>query len=858
MFKEINFSKSFFDSFLFRRIHFLLVGLFGIFLTVTLILIYKIHYNFYSEKTLEISNVVQIQNKLSEIYIQHMSNENDVENNLENINVNSYTNTTSIEKDFELQYVYVIDSKLSNIIKKLNNRKFSKGHSSTLLAEKKFLKNVREYKRNKEDIVKLIDELVENTSASNTKISYLNNINNEIMEINGDELISHSSIATPAVEITPIEAPILLESASSSSVDSSLTTTAALPVLLNLASASNGSGGSADVTNEAIFESPSISSQEKTLGATNNDNNHNNDGLIFYDYSSKTELSKPENEYSKNIDKKVDSSEYPIIATDSNNDGPKSKDTQIQSIQNIISSKGMKNIKSIQNTQVNNQTEMASSKNSYILNNPQGNQGNNAFTSNGANVSKRVDATIKNVMDELDNRKIYLAEVDNKSNKQVDYDLVDYSYSGNTKMNKYKGMSSQLPSSMLYVNYDYKKGNKVNIGDGNYKRVNAFAPRGYLSTVTLKTYNVFLDQGKRSEEETSFDFRPFYASNNVINDSGDGKIVLKNKISSTMNILSGTILKNSQIPTNVSLVLSPGAFIYSIPSFDIDSFSKFLDKNKIVGKGGFILVDLDEKTVDIDADAEYEAKVYFNNDFKIVKSENDAQYLMLLGVTPGNRILSFKTYEGRTVKKVVHVSEDEILFESNAFVSKGAVEYDLYYNNLFERMKSNLNISAKKIKYFNENGKGTKKLGINHYEISNILLPIGTRVYTEFNHLRENIFVGRWDNGEIQLPSNEYINQIFNVHGIYTLNGSCIIQINLDKRIKSFMAEGKALEGLNLDIRFLNYDGSFTEMVSDLTNRIFIFGDTEGVVNFKVDYLDGTRDIVETYCSRDTYLVEQL
>ena len=45
---------------------------------------------------------------------------------------------------------------------------------------------------------------------------------------------------------------------------------------------------------------------------------------------------------------------------------------------------------------------------------------------------------------------------------------------------------------------------------------------------------------------------------------------------------------------------------------------------------------------------------------------------------------------------------------------------------------------------------------------------------------------------------------------------------------------------------------------SSTTNFIFILGDLEGVINLKVDYINGSSDLIQTICSSDDYLIEQL
>ncbi|MBF0363593.1 MAG: hypothetical protein HQK49_21410 [Oligoflexia bacterium] len=882
-----------------RGIYILLSLCFISFFILTSFVIYKIHYNFYSKQTLTFNN----NHSSSSISTE---NANDSYRGKNNYNYNdNYNNDNKIidldiNHDLQSHYISAIDLKLSNLVKSFENKKYNKVRKDNLLAENKFLKHIKDYKNKREDVVGLIDELVAYTDTDTDlnygisdkkvdkdkidkdKIDIDNNgaiagfdFSGKSFEINGDELISNSSVfsSSPYLAVAQMsmpsqlvdfngDGPLVVDVKENTSVKNASINAPIKDVVknqkidsiivsddlldlgklkdANLSASAAVVGSSKHATNtnmsiqkiiNAVDISSSASAVESAFESPMSSNSKSSDGLAYYDYpaTSNDYPAEYSNEYSKGYSK-----DYSI-------EGEYSKNKSTHIVAATANN----------NSHKNSNKGKLSSKVANVAN------VNNGFVNSSSSpVSERVDNTIKNTINELSNRNPDLEKV---AYAPTNYDLIEVSSSANTKD---KEVLPVIPSAIVDGKIpEHIKNKKDKISSEPFlvassKSVNS--NRGYLSTITLRTYNVLLDKGMRSDDMTTFDFRPFYSSNSAVNDDGAGEIVIKSRINSSMNILSGSVLKNNQIPSNISLVMSPGAYIYSVPSFDIDSFSRFLDSKKLTGKGGFILVDMDEKTEDIDIDADYEAKLFFDDDFRVVANASGAQFVMLTGVLPGNRILNFKTYDKRVVKKVVYVSEDEILFDSNSYVFRGAFKYDLYSNNLFQKSKSNLNISAKRIKYFNESGRQAKKMGINHYEIANVLLPIGTRVYTEFDHLRENIFVGRWDNNEVHLPTNEYINQIFNTLGIYSLNGSCMIQLNLNKRPRGFMAEGKAPEGLNLDMRFLNFDGTFTEMISDMTSKIFLLGDAQGVVNFRMDYLDGSKDIFETYCSRDTYLVEQL
>ena len=89
--------------------------------------------------------------------------------------------------------------------------------------------------------------------------------------------------------------------------------------------------------------------------------------------------------------------------------------------------------------------------------------------------------------------------------------------------------------------------------------------------------------------------------------------------------------------------------------------------------------------------------------------------------------------------------------------------------------------------------------------------------------------------------------------------GECLIQLNVTKPIlSSYLNALSSQNYMQTNMRFLDENGSFYEEVSDKTNRIFIHGQQEGVVNIKLNYIDGSSQFVQTFCGKDDYLVEQL
>jgi hypothetical protein len=136
---------------------------------------------------------------------------------------------------------------------------------------------------------------------------------------------------------------------------------------------------------------------------------------------------------------------------------------------------------------------------------------------------------------------------------------------------------------------------------------------------------------------------------------------------------------------------------------------------------------------------------------------------------------------------------------------------------------------------------------------------MNTRQYIEFKHLNDVIYAGKGiDTKSITLPSNEYIRQVLRRKGIDDIKSGCLIHVNLSKTVRNILIEGTSLEGMTLDASYLGKDGKFTKSASAMTEQAFILGDSSGIMNFKVEYIDGSVDYLQSFCSEDSYLVEQL
>ena len=381
----------------------------------------------------------------------------------------------------------------------------------------------------------------------------------------------------------------------------------------------------------------------------------------------------------------------------------------------------------------------------------------------------------------------------------------------------------------------------------------------YKSEYSLSVYSLDLLNMKTSDY-SGFDVEFMDSQRDTISDYGNGIVDLSYQINSKMTVRRAQIYSQGHYPTVMDMVFENNSISISAPLIKRRQFNDLLKQSRIKGLGGHVLVELDTTTEDVElgSGTKYEEKIYLNRDFKVVERENsDFNYIMFLGVNPGNSLIYFRTLDNQTISKIIHVADETIYYEPNFYHEVLSDEYSIFEDKLLGKDLTALNVHAKEIKNFSSNYL-TENIAFNRLSVKKALYPTGTRKYQEFKHLNESLFVGRWDQKFIDLPSEEYTRFVLSQFNEVGINNRCLIQINLTKPAKSLTYNGLADKGMSVRSLILDKDGQFYEDLSFESSKIFLLGENQGVINVKVEYTDNSVDFMQSYCSENTYLVEQL
>ena len=243
----------------------------------------------------------------------------------------------------------------------------------------------------------------------------------------------------------------------------------------------------------------------------------------------------------------------------------------------------------------------------------------------------------------------------------------------------------------------------------------------------------------------------------------------------------------------------------------------------------------------------------------------DFRYQLFVGVKAGNAILSY-THGHEVTHKIIHIHEREVSYESNYFENTNIDQVILFQEDLLSREKSPLVTASENVKVFAKNIQG-EKLNQNTYRIDFGKALLGARNYLELTHEAEPLFVGTKTETNISIPSESFIRHVLGSLPESKLGNRCAIQVNMKKKVSDVAVAAESVgESLMVNTQYLDADGKFYESASEKTRKVVVFGENQGAelqdmngkVNLKITYLDGSVDFLGTFCSPNTYLVEQL
>ncbi len=390
---------------------------------------------------------------------------------------------------------------------------------------------------------------------------------------------------------------------------------------------------------------------------------------------------------------------------------------------------------------------------------------------------------------------------------------------------------------------------------------NADNVEGMNSQLTVRPFEVKigLDMDSQGGSISNFEFISGHDRNDYSH-SVDGEIVLNKNLRANSGVVRATIIRSGYLRMNTELYIERGSFVQPVPMFEQFRFNELLEERGLRGLGANLLVEIDETIAHTEIDAHYEEIIYLDRYFQIIENEEeDYRYVLYIGVESGNTLISYYTDIGMIADHIVHLVEDELTYAVGMMNSHGREEIELFERNIMSRQAQNLTIPHQNVNYFNQKS-NTQRIALNRYGINRPMRPVTMRRYYEINSFGPILMTGVSEGLErIELPSQNFVNHVFDAFRTSELAGRCLVQLNFSEEIERISYEGETFSGpMYVEEVYLDKDGVFSEYESDFTSNAFFMGDLQGVINIRVEYSNGSSDYIQTFCSPDTYLVEQL
>jgi hypothetical protein len=342
-------------------------------------------------------------------------------------------------------------------------------------------------------------------------------------------------------------------------------------------------------------------------------------------------------------------------------------------------------------------------------------------------------------------------------------------------------------------------------------------------------------------------------------------VVVDDSLAASKMTRSIVMLKKGYVPTSTELILEEGSSEVSIPLIEEEVLYDLNGEFEQKGSVGSLLVELDDETEIAKLDVPFGKVIKLNGELKPTENE-DFRYELFLGVKAGNAMISYQKGTGEVVNRIVHVHENELTYDANFFEDVINEKIKLYQEDLLGKETSPLILTTEQVKVFAKES-ATKKINQNTYHLNFNTQNLGGRRYVELTHQSEPIFVGARDNNNLTIPSESFMRYILSNFENSKLGDRCLVQVNLSQKISSYEVSAESTgSSLVTYHQVLDRDGKFYESVSEKTRKIVILGESQASgetskdakINIKIRYLDGSHQYLSSYCSPNTYLVEQL
>jgi len=468
---------------------------------------------------------------------------------------------------------------------------------------------------------------------------------------------------------------------------------------------------------------------------------------------------------------------------------------------------------------------------------------------NSKEIVEAVDKS-KEIVEAVDNSKKIVEAVDN-SNENVERMALNVQLNSHIKKDQ-KLLNKQSQNEYSTV---------ATLQQSNRRKNGLVVTHEYSAETNIKLIGTDL---RESVELVGFDLT-FNETSETITDHNSGIIAINEKISESSMNRSITINKSGYVDIHLDLTYENGFSEITLPMIESERFNDLMKPFEARGIFGALLIELDDETEKVSVDVPFGKVIKLNDELKETTQE-DNRYVLYLGIQAGNAVIEYVDRDGNKLKKIIHVHENALVFDPNIY-EKGSVErLQLFEEDLLSKEPSKLIIPADNLLKF-ATKENSIKTNDNTHKINYEKNLLGNRNYVELNHLDEPLFVGFKGASKLLLPTENLIRHVLSNISGNSLQSRCVIQVNLSREIIDALVGVESVENNTFTYtQFLDQDGKFYDSPGPKTTKMVIVGEMNSAqglnpdskVNIKLIHKNGSSTYLGTYCSPNSYLVEQL
>ena len=247
---------------------------------------------------------------------------------------------------------------------------------------------------------------------------------------------------------------------------------------------------------------------------------------------------------------------------------------------------------------------------------------------------------------------------------------------------------------------------------------------------------------------------------------------------------------------------------------------------------------------------------FLNKNLKTTDSRKKAKYILFAGVRPGNIVLQYLFKDKSIGEKILSVFSGEVFYDHSKFIEKREYNFSLWKKDILSGEIESLNLPRENIRYLSREIYAQRKEG-NNYKIELPKKSLSMRNYIRVVENSEVFFLGfNSFRKDFVLFDSDFISKVIKKLDVVIPN-ACLIQLSFSKEVNNIQIESN-LRGENSFFQklFVNSDEEISQKLKFLTQNIFLSSNSEGEFSARAYYQDGSSELIQTYCSPGTRLIE--